>query len=132
VARESRVLLLMIGAVLLILVVVCSPVARASDIFAPDIPDGFGEGASVPEATASAVLNNQLHVGTRRVAGGCQVWSYDGSSWTEIIGDGFGDANNVAVSSMYSTGSDLYVGTENSVTGAEVWELYGGKWTQVN
>ena len=70
-----------------------------------------------------------LYVGTENTYG-CQVWSYNGSAWTQVIGGGagtrgpgFGDTFNVNVSSLAWLGGTLYAGTYNYSTGCEVWTV---------
>jgi len=63
---------------------------------------------------------------------GAEVWEYNGSAWTQVNTDGFGDANNDYVFSLAVYNNRLYVGTANTVTGAEVWEYNGSAWVQVN
>jgi hypothetical protein len=99
--------------------------------------DGFGNSNNT-KASSMAVYNNNLYVGTRNTSGGCEVWSYDGSSWTRrILLGGFITANNVDASAMAVYGSNLYVGTENDPasggSGCQVWRNIGGSlWVQAN
>lgn len=83
------------------------------------------------------VFNGGLYVGTRNEASGGEVWRYDGSGWTRanLLG-GFGDRNNVEVSSLAVYGTYIYAGTENNAgsggSGCQVWRYTGLLWTQVN
>ena len=102
------------------------------------------------------VYNGKIYAGTENSGttgtnGGCQIWSYDGSTWKEEVGGGasgtstgpgFGKTSNIAVSAMAVFGSgagDLYVGTSNYVLnplspgsdGAEIWKFDGTNWTNV-
>ena len=69
-------------------------------------------------------FNGKLFVGTRDTSLSCQIWSYNGSSWTQENSNGFGDANNRDLQSMAIFDSRLYVGTFN-FTGAQVWKSGG-------
>ena len=82
-------------------------------------------------AERSVVFQGNLYIGTGSDIG-CEVWRYDGTSWTRIAANGFGDENNQAIKSMIATGSSLYVGTVNDVTGCEIWSYDGSSWVQVN
>ncbi len=61
-----------------------------------------------------------------------EIWKYNGSTWTQVNTDGFGDAGNTIVTAMKVHNSKLYIGTRNSLTGTEVWSYDGNTWTQVN
>ena len=72
------------------------------------------------------MLGSYLYVGTRNTSTGAEVWrSSDGTTWTQVNTDGFGDSNNGGAYSMAVLGSYLYVGTRNTSTGAEVWRSDG-------
>jgi len=71
---------------------------------------------------------------------GCEIWSFDGVNWTQVVGDksnseingGFGDKKNIGARSMieYPLGSGmLWVGTwnmdfndYNDFKGFEIWK----------
>ncbi len=98
------------------------------------------ENSEAHEAPSMAVVKGVLYVGTEGYYG-CQVWSYNGSAWTEVVGQGsagsatgpgFGDKANYVASSMTSSASgDLYVGTGRH-DGGEVWRLNSSGWAMVN
>jgi tripartite motif-containing protein 71 len=102
--------------------------------------DGFGDASNVAGIAAMTVFGGDLYVGTGNnplgPGTGCEVWrSSDGTTWNQVNTDGFGDANNVFVTSLAIFGGNLYVGTTNWNTGAEVWSCQvcdGTDWTQVN
>lgn len=71
-------------------------------------------------------------MGTKNEATGCELWFYDGSSWTQHISGGFGDSNNIMVASSALFESSPYIGTSNEITGTEVWRFDGTDWQQVN
>ena len=99
------------------------------------IGPGFGTANSF--ALSMALYGGNLCVGTTNGAG-CEVWSFNGTTWTQlvgglpgaIIGSGFGNAANTDVFSMAAFGSDLYIGTYNA-GGCEVWDFNGTAWTQL-
>jgi len=105
---------------------------------------GIAGGYGFPETTASsmAVFGGNLYVGTASLTVGCEVWRYDGTTWTQVVGQGppgitgtgpgFGDPNNAAAVSMAVYGSQLYVGTLNG-SGCQVWSsLDGTTWTRMD
>lgn len=50
------------------------------------------------------------------------MWcSSDGTTWTEVDGNGFGDANNSAIYPDAVFDGRLYAGTSNFAAGAQVW-----------
>lgn len=63
-----------------------------------------------------------------------QLWrSSNGTTWTQVTGNGFGDSNNVSMTPLASHGGYLYVATTNTHTGMEVWRTPDGTaWEQVN
>jgi hypothetical protein len=98
---------------------------------------------------------NKLYAGTENSnpAEGCQVWSYNGTSWSNPVGpaanlghqtaSGFGDTFNRSATAMtvYDEGGSpkLLVGTHNKNTGGQVWRWDGNPtpepppvWYQVN
>ena len=94
------------------------------------IDRGFGK-PNNDYAWCMMVYGSRLYVGTHNV-GGCQVWSYDGASWSQVVGQdalgtpgtgpGFGSANNVSARSMGVFDSRIYFGTSNN-GGCEVWSV---------
>ena len=83
------------------------------------------------DAASMLVYDSKLYLGTYSWTG-CQVWEYDGGTWTQVNTAGFGSSSNSTAESMAVYNSKLYVGTNNSTNGCEVWEYDGGSWTQVN
>ncbi|MBU1671168.1 MAG: hypothetical protein KKF41_04710 [Actinobacteria bacterium] len=98
---------------------------------------GFGDGSN-HRAYSMWVWNSQLYVGTYNFTTGCEVWRTAGgggvpyTDWEQVNSDGFGDDENIYVSSMLTFGTELVAGTYNGITGGEVWSYDGGSWTQVN
>lgn len=83
------------------------------------------------QASCSVVHGGQLYVGTHNVSG-CEVWRYNGSAWTSIMGDGFGDQDNRGAASMASYNGNLYVGTYRQSGACQVWRFNGSAWTRVS
>jgi hypothetical protein len=52
-----------------------------------------------------------------------QIWVTDGTSFEPVIADGFGNPNNVGITTMASYNGCLYAGTYNPTQGYEVWKL---------
>ncbi|MEA2055031.1 MAG: DNRLRE domain-containing protein [Candidatus Thermoplasmatota archaeon] len=114
----------------------------------PETWDGFGKTWNKYAWSMNVTSDNKLWVGTvniQRTGGiplfeteGCEIWCYDGSGWSQKVGDesgeignGFNDKNNSGARSMieYPTGSgDLWVGTFHVKPllipdkGCEVWK----------
>ena len=56
-----------------------------------------------------------------------QIWrSTNGSDWTTVTADGFGDPNNISTGGFAQFGGFLYLGTRNEVTGAQLWRTRDG------
>ena len=64
---------------------------------------------------------------------GLQIWqSTDGSIWTTVVADGFGDPENYQTGGATVFDGMLYAGTNNALTGGQVWRTSDGiHWTQV-
>ena len=105
----------------------------------PGTGPGFGD-FNNSDATSMATLGDRLYVGTENWSSGCEVWSWDGASWRQEVGQGAPDTptgggfgrsfNNGVALSMAVYGSDLYVGTQRS-GGCDIWRTDGNAWTQV-
>ena len=79
--------------------------------------------------------NGYLYIGFDG-GNGTEVWrSSDGTTWSQVNSDGFGDAHNgrVIVDAEAVYNGALYLATLNQSTGAEVWRTTDGTtWPQVN
>jgi len=78
-------------------------------------------------------FGSYLYVGTDGVAGG-GVWRTDGSTWTQVVSDGFGSANNYGINAFAVFSNTIYAATS---TGDGVSQIYRstsgdtGTWTAV-
>ncbi len=77
----------------------------------------------------------KLYVGLGTTTGDAEVWSFDGSTWTQIGGDnlngGWDGVNYEEVNALASYGGNLYAGLGNSNNDAEVWRWDGTSWTKI-
>jgi len=79
-------------------------------------------------AAESPVQSNDV-TGTDNDVTGIEVWrSLNGTTWSQVNPDGFGDSNNT--STLWSVGTvafknHLYIGTGNGANGGEVWQFVG-------
>jgi hypothetical protein len=71
-----------------------------------------------------------LYVGTSSNRGS-EVWRLASGAWKRVAVGGFGDAANIAVTSMAADNAFLYAGTYNR-RGCAVWRYDGTTWTKVN
>ncbi|NPV60889.1 MAG: hypothetical protein HPY75_14660 [Actinobacteria bacterium] len=60
-----------------------------------------------------------------------RVMAWDGAAWTQVNAEGFGNPDNLDISSLAVFGRSLYAGTTNVKTGAEVWRYDGASWSRV-
>ena len=75
-----------------------------------------------------------LYAGLGPSANDGEVWKYDGTSWTQVGGDGINNgwgANYEAVWILTVFDGKLYAGLGNSANDAEVWAWDGSNWTKV-
>jgi len=95
----------------------------------PGTGPGFGNAANF-EAYEMSVYGGCLYVGVTNLVTGCEVWRYDGTTWTQVVGGGaagtptapgFGNGSNWSIwgTAVYDLG--LFWGTWNNATGCEVW-----------
>lgn len=63
---------------------------------------------------------DKLYAGTMNNSSGCEICSWNGSSWIREASPGFGDANNLYATSMTVFNNQLFIGTRNG-NGAQVW-----------
>ena len=67
------------------------------------------------------MYNENLYAGTVNNTTGAEVWEYDGTIWTQVNTDGFGDVKSHSVCMAVYKGS-LFVGTDHGTAGTEVWK----------
>jgi hypothetical protein len=90
-------------------------------------PDGSGLAGNV---AGFAVYKNVLYTAIEPAGGfggQIQIWrSINGSDWTIVTTDGFGDQNNASTGGFAQFGGYLYLGTRNEVTGGQLWRTMDG------
>ena len=95
------------------------------------ISDNFGSGST--SWWTLEKFNGHLYVGSAGDTGGL-LYRTDGNSWTPVTTNGFGNADNTAVSSLAAFKGYLYAGTRNTNNGAQVWRSNSGdpdSWARV-
>jgi len=97
---------------------------------------GFGD-ADNSVLLALAAFNGRLYAATHHVAGGgSQVWRCqvcDGSDWTRVVNNGFGDSETRRMPGLSVLSGHLYLVIGNSTTGLGVWRTRTGDaadWTE--
>jgi hypothetical protein len=90
-------------------------------------PDGPGSAGNV---TGFAVYKGVLYAAVEPPSGmtdPAQVWrSTNGSDWTVVTDDGFGDPDNISTGGFAQFDGYLYLGTRNEVTGGQLWRTMDG------
>jgi hypothetical protein len=80
-------------------------------------------------------FKNYLYIGTGNDDGtDAEIWRTNGSTWQTVVSDGFGDDNNMGISSLAVFSNTLIASTLNPVTGIEIWGSptgNPGSWEQV-
>ena len=100
---------------------------------------GQGLNSSWSSYTYESVLSmishqGQLYAGLGITAGDAEIWTWNGSSWSKMGGDGASSSWNTSyeeVSSMATYNDKLYAGLGNSNGDSEVWEWNGSAWTKI-
>jgi len=105
--------------------------------WAPVSTNGFGAASNL-WVSSLAAFNSYLYAGTYGPSGaGSEIWRCqvcDGSDWTKVVDNGFGNSNNRGGNALEVFNGYLYAATTNSATGMEVWRSSTGNigdWTQV-
>ncbi|MFV2044799.1 MAG: SMP-30/gluconolactonase/LRE family protein, partial [Anaerolineales bacterium] len=78
-------------------------------------------------------FGSHLYLGTANISG--EIWRTDGTTWEQVVSDGFGDSNNDGVNALATYNGALYAATSNDTSGVEIWRSVtgnSGTWTQVN
>ena len=65
--------------------------------------------------------------------GTAEVWKYNGSTWTQVGGDGVGSSwsTGTGVYSLATSGGNLYAGLAGAAGNSDVWSYDGSTWTQI-
>jgi hypothetical protein len=98
------------------------------------VSQGLGGGSAYWIITSLTTFKGQLYATVEATLGtGAQVWrSSNGTAWTLVSDNGFGDTNNWQTGSSVVNRGQLYVTTRNDVTGAQLWRSSNGvTWVQV-
>lgn len=74
---------------------------------------------------------SNLYYGEDDQSDGSNFYSYDGSSFTTLNTDGFGEAENSAVMSMKVYNGNLYIGTHHEWAESKVFKYDGSNFTQI-
>ncbi len=96
---------------------------------------GFGAGSAHWIITSLTTFKERLYATVESTLGtGAQVWrSSNGVAWVQVVGNGFGDINNIKIESLTTYVGALYAAANNPVTGVEIWRSTDGvNWTQIN
>ena len=110
----------------------------------PDSNHGWGVGWANDVTIPLGIINDELLVSVQNGFTGCSIYKYDGSNWTQIIGQtavgtptgpGFGDPENTTVI-MPMGETILYHGemilvVQNTITGLSVYTYDGSTFTQI-
>lgn len=97
--------------------------------------DGFGT-ANNRAVSALAAFSGRLYASTMGISGvGSQVWRCqvcDGSDWSKVVDNGFGDADTRGATALEVLDGHLYLAVRNYVSGLQVWRTADGTtWGQV-
>ncbi|MCW1907726.1 MAG: LamG domain-containing protein [Candidatus Saccharibacteria bacterium] len=88
-----------------------------------------------PNIEAQTVMGTNLYAGTGNATNDAEVWRWNGTSWTQIGGDGLNDSwltnTYESVHSLANDGTNVYVGVGTGTGDAEVWSWNGTTWTKI-
>ncbi|NQV00289.1 MAG: chitobiase/beta-hexosaminidase C-terminal domain-containing protein, partial [Parcubacteria group bacterium] len=93
---------------------------------------GFDGDTNNQDIRSLVSFDGYLYAGTEQAVTGGQIWrSLDGTTWNEVVSNGFGDATNTDISSLAVFDDFIYAGTQNAA-GIEVWRSENGTaWSAV-
>ena len=106
----------------------------ANGSWQPVTTQGFGSGSAYFIITSLTTFKGQLYASVEATSGtGAQVWrTSNGTNWTLVSNNGFGDSNNYQTGSAAVYNGQLYMTTRNDVTGTQLWRSSNGTtWLQV-
>lgn len=92
----------------------------------------FAPGEGNVSVEGLETIGNYLYAGTINASGG-QLWRYNGSSWSQIGGDGLGDSNNYSLFLYLGEAFEgyLYIGSYNTTSGGSIYRSSDGtNWTR--
>ncbi|MDB9944442.1 hypothetical protein OAD26_00380 [bacterium] len=82
-----------------------------------------------------ATIGDTIYAGLGSGASDGEVWEWDGSSWTQIGGDGlnsgWASSVNEQTSALHVMNGELYAGLGSGLGDADVWKWDGSAWTQI-
>jgi len=82
--------------------------------------------------TSMTAFGGNLFIGLGNTGSDGEVWSWNGSTWTKIGGDGINSSwSALATSSLVNDGVTLYAGTGDTAGGADVYTWNGSTWTKI-
>lgn len=100
--------------------------------------DGLNSGwpaATIEDVISMRWFNGKLYAGLGTTAGDGTVWSWNGSAWTEIGGNGVNSSwaasTYEGVYSFADDGTNLYAGLGNTAGDNEVWKWDGSSWSKI-
>ena len=102
---------------------------------ASGLNSGWTSGTNT-SVNAMAGMGGNLYVGLVGTQNGDgDVWKWNGSTWTQVGGDGLNSgwaaSTYSRIYSMTTQGSNLYVGIGSTSNNAEVWKWNGSTWTKI-
>ncbi len=82
---------------------------------------------------SSVAIGSSIYVGLGNAASDGEVWQWNGSSWSQIGGDGTGWAVNTyeEIYSMTTDGTNLYIGAGSTAGDGDVLRWNGSSWAQI-
>ncbi len=94
--------------------------------------DGFGDSNNASGIPFS--FKGDLYASTSNNSTGAQIYKYtDTINWTDVMTDGFGNVQNIWISSHNNFSDVLFLGVQNNTTGGEIWRSPdGATWNQVS
>ena len=100
---------------------------------------GDGINSSWAAATYEGVFSftddgTNIYAGLGTTAGDNEVWRWNGTSWTQIGGDGLNSGftnTHTQVNALLYANSTLYAGLVSTNNNAEVWSFNGTSWTRI-
>lgn len=99
------------------------------------VNSSWSAASNIEQVLSLNYFGGNLYAGVGLTAGDGDVWRYNGTSWTQIGGDGLNSgwaaSTYEIVPALTNDGTNLYAGVGNSNGDGEVFQWNGSAWTKI-
>jgi hypothetical protein len=98
------------------------------------VNSSWAAAGNIESVLSMTLYNGNLYAGLGTSAADADIWRFNGTSWTQVGGDGLGSSWSAAYEEVYIMrvyANQLVVGLGNGTDDAEVWNYNGTTWTKI-